>query len=89
MDVKFDPGARPPEPAHRAAPPQKPAAAPFAELLHVSPTAQESAAAPDGENFSAQTPEEVFAHALSNRADPDLDRLDAYLEWMIGREQKK
>lgn len=87
MDVKFDPGAFAPEPARKAAPHQKPGAAPFTELLRSASAAPESADAPDGRDFSAQTPEEVFADALSNRADPDLDKLDAYLEWMIGRER--
>lgn len=89
MEVKISGGAFTPKPAGKGAKPQKPGgvAAPFTDLLRAAKTAAESALGPDGEDFSAQTPEEVFARALANRENPDLDKLDEYMEWLIGREQ--
>lgn len=84
MDVKINPGAWTPNGAGKI-PQQKKsgAAAPFSALLRATETAAQSAPAREKTDFSGQTPEEVFARALADRANPDLDSLDDYMEWLI------
>ncbi len=78
MDVRIHSGARMPDPAGKAPQQKKTApAAPFSELLRAAAPAKK-----DGD-FSAETAEEVFARALADRSDPDLNRLDEYMEWLI------
>ncbi|MBO4915524.1 MAG: hypothetical protein J5449_09995, partial [Oscillospiraceae bacterium] len=54
----------------------------FAALLRPE-TSAKTAPVRGGKDFSGQTPEEVFARALADRSNPDLDSLDDYMEWLI------
>lgn len=85
MDVKIGNGAWTPQPAGKT--PQKQqrigAATSFAALLRPEAASVKTPAPREGKDFSGQTPDEVFARALADRANPDLDSLDDYLEWLI------
>ena len=88
MDVKRIDGARAPEPPGRTPQQQRAAAeAPFSAVLRTEAAAAKAApAAREGKDRSGLTAEEVFARALADRSDPDLDSLDDYLEQLIENE---
>ncbi|MBE7003978.1 MAG: hypothetical protein E7425_06800 [Ruminococcaceae bacterium] len=85
MDVKIGNGAWTPQPAGKKPPKQQRADAPksFAALLRPETASAKTPAPREGKDFSGQTPEEVFAQALADHNNPDLDSLDDYLEWLI------
>ena len=85
MDVKIGNGAWTPQPAGKKPTKQQKngAAALFAALLRPETALAKTPTPREGKNFSGQTPDEVFARALADRANPDLDSLDDYLEWLI------
>ncbi len=71
MDVKINRGVPAPQQPRPKEATQKSAAVPFASLLQIA----------------AQSPDEVFAAALKDRAAPDFDQLDRYFEWRISQEK--
>ena len=85
MDVKIGNGAWTPQPAGKTPQKQQSTGAPtsFAALLRPETAPVKTPASREGKDFSGQTPDEVFAQALADRANPDLDSLDDYLEWLI------
>lgn len=88
MDVRIGSGAFAPKPAMDAARGEKSVAATsFSALLRAAETG--NAPAPGGEDVSAQTSEEVFASALADRDNPNLNALDEYMEWLIQNETSR
>ncbi len=88
MDVRISSGAFAPKPAMDAARGEKPVAAtPFSALLRAAET--ENAPVSGGESLAAQTSDEVFARALADRNNPDLNALDEYMERLIQNETSR